>query len=76
MTAAAVVFNGPHSFQRVSMTIGTLDFGMRAGQRKFGLRVVVENPELPVNRVVTGVALRVKIAFMWIVFFVAVDTFC
>lgn len=57
----------------LAMASVTGDFFMRAGQRKFCLRIVVECPVRPAAGIVTGGAIRAQRAVVPVVLAVTID---
>lgn len=56
------------------MTISAGDISVSAFQQKIGLRVVIEQPEIPCNRVMAGVAGILEPVVVVIIFEMAGDT--
>ena len=78
MTGSAATVNRRHFIQRHAVAVVTGDIEMRAFKRKVGLYVVIEEPHVPGDRVVTRVAAILEITLVRIIFCVAGDAvaFC
>jgi hypothetical protein len=74
VAASAVPTVALHFVQGGSLTICTVDFVMRTGERKLGLHIVVKQPTIPGDRVVARVTCTRKIAAMRIVISMAAVT--
>lgn len=61
--------------QRLPVTTLARDLGVRTLQPEVRLRIVVEQPLLPVDRVVAQHAIASETTFMRVVFLMAVHTF-
>lgn len=71
MTITAAAVNSFYFDQRSSMTIVAANSGVCAVKRKVGLKIVIERPDVPCNRVVTRLTAITHIAFVRVVVTVA-----
>lgn len=69
----AVVVDGLDFGQGAAVTLGTSDVGVTTHQREIRLHVVIEEPRLPADRVVAGIAALVKIPVVLVIFAVTGD---
>lgn len=74
MTVAATAIDGFHLDQRHAVTVVARDLDMGTIEREVCLQVVIEGPDVPGDRVVTGIAAIREIAFMRVVVAVAGNT--
>jgi hypothetical protein len=56
-----------HFAESDSMTVVTGNTDVSAAQFEVSLQIVVENPQIPCDRVVAGVATSSEVAAMWII---------
>ena len=62
MTATAAISCFLHRCQRTAMTVIAGNVDVRAVNSEFGLGVVIEQPQIPGNRVVTGLTVLRELA--------------
>lgn len=70
VAVSAFTFGCLHFLERSSMAVITRDVDVGSVKCEVRLHVVVECPSIPVNRVVTAVALTVEVATVRVVFLV------
>ena len=73
MTIAAGITNTLHGSQRAPVTVVAGNFYMGAIQAEARLHVVIEQPQIPCDRVVAGAAFFIKAALVSIILSVTVD---
>lgn len=74
VTVRATIAGLAHRGKRAAMAAFACNASVRAVQLEVGLRIVIEQPQVPGDRVVTRLAVAFKNTFMVVVFEVAVDT--
>jgi len=62
MAGAAVAVHGPHLGQRIAVAVIAGNFAVRALERERRLRVMIEKPDVPCDRVVTILATLGEVA--------------
>lgn len=73
MTIAAGIANTLHRSQRTPVTVVAGNINMGAIQTEARLRVVIEQPQVPCDRVVAGATFIIEAALVSIIFCVTVD---
>ena len=73
MAVSATATDGCHVFERAAMTGVACNIDMCAVERKVGLQIVIESPDVPADRVVAGLAAVLEVATMRIVLLMAGD---
>ena len=66
MATAAVAVQDPHPGQGAAVAVVTGDIAVRTLERERGLRVMIEKPDVPCDRIVAILAALGEIAAVWI----------
>ena len=74
VAAAAAAINKFHFLDCAAVAVIASDLYVRALQRKFGLHVMVEVPQIPCNRIVAGVTTTGETAAVRVIHVVAAST--